>query len=42
MPSACGDRSPMIQDATLFDLNAMYADIVLEDDAIEKMSIGWP
>lgn len=39
--SACGDRSPEIQDANLFDLNAKYADVVMEEDAVKKLRAGW-
>jgi nicotinamidase-related amidase len=38
--SACGDRSAIIQSATLFDLHSKYADVVTEE-AIEKMKAGW-
>ncbi|KAH9890746.1 putative N-carbamoylsarcosine amidase [Xylariomycetidae sp. FL2044] len=40
--SACGDRSAQIQDANLFDLNAKYADVVSEEEAIEHLKAGWP
>ncbi|KAH8899997.1 putative N-carbamoylsarcosine amidase [Thozetella sp. PMI_491] len=40
--SACGDRSDEIQNANLFDLNAKYADVVTEEDAIEHITKGWP
>lgn len=39
--SACGDRSPEIQSSNLFDLNAKYADVVTEDEAVEKLKAGW-
>lgn len=41
--SACGDRSEEIQRANLFDLNAKYADVVGEEDALGKMRelAGW-
>lgn len=39
--SACGDRTPEIQRSNLFDLNAKYADVVTEEDAIEKLEAGW-
>ena len=39
--SACGDRSPDIQQANLFDLNAKYADVVAEAEALEKLEAGW-
>ena len=35
--SACGDRSAIIQNATLFDLHSKYADVVTEDEAVERM-----
>ncbi|PGG99244.1 hypothetical protein AJ79_08636 [Helicocarpus griseus UAMH5409] len=35
--AACGDRTPEIQNANLFDLDAKYADVVSEEEAIEKM-----
>lgn len=38
---ACGDRTPQIQDANLFDLNAKYADVVTKEDAVEHLSAGW-
>lgn len=38
---ACGDRTPEIHNANLFDLDAKYADVVSEAEAIEKMSVGW-
>ncbi|KAL4908297.1 Maleamate amidohydrolase [Aspergillus multicolor] len=39
--SACGDRTPEIQNANLFDLDAKYADVVSEEDAIERLIKGW-
>ncbi|KAE9389749.1 putative N-carbamoylsarcosine amidase [Gymnopus androsaceus JB14] len=39
--SACGDRSPEIHNANMFDLNAKYADAVTEEEAIEKLCAGW-
>jgi hypothetical protein len=39
--SACGDRSEEIQTANLFDLNAKYADVVGEKEAIEHLKAGW-
>ncbi|KAL3473156.1 Isochorismatase-like protein [Aspergillus californicus] len=39
--SACGDRTPEIQNANLFDLDAKYADVVSEEEALEKLSSGW-
>ncbi|CZR58244.1 uncharacterized protein PAC_08135 [Phialocephala subalpina] len=38
---ACGDRTPEIQRSNLFDLNAKYADVVPEAEAIEKLKAGW-
>jgi len=40
--SACGDRTPEIQSANLFDLDAKYADVVDEADALEHLEDGWP
>ncbi|KAI0474908.1 putative N-carbamoylsarcosine amidase [Xylariaceae sp. FL0804] len=40
--SACGDRSDEIQKANLFDLDAKYADVVAEDEAVEHLEAGWP
>lgn len=39
--SACGDRSAEIQRSNLFDLNAKYADVVTEQEAVEKLMAGW-
>ena len=39
--TACGDRSEEIQNSNLFDLNAKYADIVTEADAINHLSRTW-
>lgn len=38
---ACGDRSPEIHDANMFDMNAKMADVVSESEAIEKLAAGW-
>lgn len=38
---ACGDRTPEIQRSNLFDMNAKYADIVPEAEAVEKLKAGW-
>jgi nicotinamidase-related amidase len=38
---ACGDRSPEIHDANMFDMNAKMADVVPEGEAIEKLRAGW-
>ncbi|KAH7018162.1 putative N-carbamoylsarcosine amidase [Microdochium trichocladiopsis] len=40
--AACGDRSDEIQNANLFDLNAKYADVVTEAEAVEHLKAGWP
>ncbi|KAI0481297.1 putative N-carbamoylsarcosine amidase [Xylariaceae sp. FL0804] len=40
--SACGDRSPEIQKANLFDLDSKYADVVSEEEALERLRKGWP
>jgi hypothetical protein len=39
---ACGDRTSAIHDSNLFDLDAKYADVVSEAEAIEKILAGWP
>ncbi|KAH6880530.1 n-carbamoylsarcosine amidase [Thelonectria olida] len=39
--SACGDRSDEIHQGNLFDLNAKYADVVSEADALESFKKGW-
>lgn len=39
---ACGDRSMEIHNANLFDLDAKYADVVTEEEAVEKLKAGWP
>ncbi|CAK7244589.1 MAG: hypothetical protein STHCBS139747_006133 [Sporothrix thermara] len=41
VPTACGDRSEAIQSANLFDLDAKYADVVDEEEAIAKLTAGW-
>jgi len=38
---ACGDRTPEIQKANLFDLDSKYADVVTESEALDKLSAGW-
>lgn len=38
---ACGDRSEQIHNSNLFDLDAKYADVVSEKEAIEKLGAGW-
>ncbi|KAK7931034.1 N-carbamoylsarcosine amidase [Apiospora marii] len=40
--AACGERSEEIQNANLFDLDAKYADVVSEREAIEHLEAGWP
>ncbi|GAA5927874.1 hypothetical protein JCM1841_006159 [Sporobolomyces salmonicolor] len=39
--SACGDRTAEIQNANLFDMDAKYADVVEEAEAVEKLRQGW-
>ena len=39
--SACGDRTAEIQAANLFDLDAKYADVVEEAEAIQHLESGW-
>jgi hypothetical protein len=39
--SACGDRTAEIQNANLFDLDAKYADVVSEEEAMEKLKAKW-
>ncbi|SMQ50192.1 unnamed protein product [Zymoseptoria tritici ST99CH_1A5] len=39
---ACGDRSPAIHDANIFDMSAKFADVVDEPEAIEHLEAGWP
>ena len=41
VPSACGDRTPEIHNANIFDLNAKYADAVTESEAVENLQAGW-
>jgi hypothetical protein len=38
---ACGDRSPAVHDANIFDMNAKMADVVSETEAVEKLKAGW-
>jgi hypothetical protein len=38
---ACGDRTPEIHNANLFDLNAKYSDVVCEEEAVGKLQAGW-
>lgn len=37
--AACGDRSPEIHNANMFDMNAKYADVVTEEEAIEHLGV---
>lgn len=37
---ACGDRSPLIQQQNLFDMDASFADVVSEAEAVEEMQKG--
>ncbi|KAL1901433.1 hypothetical protein Sste5346_001838 [Sporothrix stenoceras] len=37
---ACGDRSPLIQQQNLFDMDASFADVVSEAEAVGEMSRG--
>jgi hypothetical protein len=39
--AACGDRSPVIQQQTLFDIDCNFGDVVSEDDALQHLSQGW-
>jgi len=39
--TACGDRSPAIHDANLFDMDAKMADVVSEEEAIRHLKAGW-
>jgi nicotinamidase-related amidase len=38
---ACGDRSDLIQQQTLFDLDCTVGDVVSEHEAVERMQAGW-
>ncbi|KAH7072461.1 N-carbamoylsarcosine amidase [Paraphoma chrysanthemicola] len=38
---ACGDRSPAVHDANIFDMNAKMADVVSESEAVERLKAGW-
>jgi len=38
---ACGDRTPEVHNANLFDLNAKYADVISEREALEHLKQGW-
>lgn len=39
--TACGDRSDEIHNGNLYDLNAKYADVVSEEDAILHLLQKW-
>ncbi|TKA79016.1 hypothetical protein B0A55_03168 [Friedmanniomyces simplex] len=39
--TACGDRSPTIHDANLFDMDAKMADVVTEEEALKHLKAGW-
>lgn len=39
--TACGDRSPAIHEANLFDMDAKMGDVVGEEEAVEKLRGGW-
>ncbi len=39
--SACGDRTDVVQKATLDDIDASYGDVIPEHEAIEKLTAGW-
>ena len=41
VPSACGDRSDVIQQQALFDIDNHFGDVVSEEEAMEKLSEGW-
>lgn len=38
---ACGDRSEMIQQQNLFDMDATIGDVVDEDEAIRQLGKPW-
>ncbi|KAE9973213.1 hypothetical protein EG327_009244 [Venturia inaequalis] len=38
--TACGDRSPEIHNANVFDMNAKMADVVSEEEAVTKLKAG--
>lgn len=40
--SACGDRSPAIHDANIFDMDSKMGDVVSEKEAVEHLEKGWP
>ncbi len=39
--TACGDRSPAIHDANIYDMDAKMADVVSEQEAISHLEAGW-
>ncbi|KAK5740433.1 hypothetical protein LTR17_004696 [Elasticomyces elasticus] len=39
--SACGDRSPAIHEANIFDMDGKMADVVSEEEAIKHLEAGW-
>jgi hypothetical protein len=39
--SACGDRTPEIHDANMFDMDAKNGDAVTEEEAVERLKAGW-
>ncbi|KAH8890563.1 N-carbamoylsarcosine amidase [Thozetella sp. PMI_491] len=39
---ACGDRSPLIQQQNLFDIDAMIGDVVSEEEAVSELRAGNP
>ncbi|KAI4623372.1 hypothetical protein J4E83_004766 [Alternaria metachromatica] len=38
---ACGDLSPAVHKANLSDINAKMADVVSENEAVQKLQAGW-
>ncbi|KAF9024822.1 isochorismatase hydrolase [Hymenopellis radicata] len=39
--TACGDRTPEIQKANLFDMDSKMADVVTLEEALSKIKAGW-
>lgn len=39
--SACGDRSPLIQQQNLFDIDTAFGDVVEEAEAVVSLTAGW-
>ncbi len=39
--SDCGDRTDVVQMATLNDIDASYGDVIPEREATEKLTAGW-